>query len=210
MRYERKYRIEGLTAEWVTQIVKTHPASFQLAYPPRQVNNIYFDTPNLDGFKENSAGIPERKKYRLRWYGQSLNELSKPVFEVKIKDRELGYKQSQKLDSTIWTDLKNTLTAVPQLTYLPLQPILVNSYHRSYYLSKDGRFRITIDKDLVFAPFQWNRPVKTTYPSSKPAVILELKYEAEDDDRAQTIFDTLPFRLTKNSKYMEGINMILE
>jgi len=208
LRYERKYRIEGLSAAWITQIVKNHPASFKMAFPPRQVNNIYFDTSDLSGFNQNAAGIAERKKYRLRWYGTNLDQLTKPVFEIKIKDRELGYKKSQKLDNTNWLNLKKALAPVPQLTYLPLHPVLVNSYHRAYYLSQDNHFRITIDRNLCFAPFQWSRSVKTLYPSARPATILELKYAAEDDDRAQFIFDALPFRLTKNSKFMEGMNLL--
>ena len=86
---------------------------------------------------------------------------------------------------------------------------MVNSYKRAYYLSQDKRFRITIDHDLGFAPFQWNIPTNKFYPSPTPAVVLELKYDAKYDDLAQNIFDHLPFRQTKNSKFMEGINLIL-
>ncbi len=86
---------------------------------------------------------------------------------------------------------------------------MINSYQRAYYLSQDKRFRITIDHDLGFAPFLWNTPANKLYPSPTPAVVLELKYDVDHDDLAKDIFDHLPFRQTKNSKFMEGINFIL-
>ena len=198
-----------MNTEWVTQLVRLHPASFREAFPKRRVNNVYFDTPTLDCFKENAAGVAERKKHRLRWYGEQMDFLENPVFEIKIKDRELGYKKSQPLASFQWADLKTNLANVTSLKDLPLQPILINSYQRAYYLSQDRQFRITIDHDLSFAPFQWDKPTPKGYPSPSPAVVLELKYEAEHDELAQNIFDHLPFRQTKNSKFMEGINLIL-
>lgn len=209
MRYERKYRIESLPPAWVRQAILGHPASFRTLFPDRKVNNIYFDNPDLSGFYENAAGIPQRRKHRLRWYGETYENLPSPVFEVKIKDGELGRKEHQKLTSTDWPQLSSCLDQVPQLTYLPLQPVLVNSYHRSYLGSADRRFRITIDWGLSFAPFLWHQAPLHFHFLPDQAVIVELKYEQEDDDRAREIFRYLPFRQTKNSKYVTGINLVM-
>ena len=90
MRYERKYRIEDLRLEMVHQIIKNHPSSFRKIYPDRQVNNIYFDTPNYTTYTENVMGIAQRKKFRVRWYGDRRDTRTKNNLEVKIKDYELG------------------------------------------------------------------------------------------------------------------------
>lgn len=209
MRYERKYRIEGLPAAWIVQSIRQHPASFRLLFPDRQVNNIYFDTPDLSGFNQNVAGVPQRRKHRLRWYGKVSDQLLQPVFETKIKDGELGYKESQRLDDCSWLELKETFKTIPQLQYMPLRPVLVNAYQRAYYGTPDERFRVTIDWQLQFAPFSWQRPAEQLHSLPDEAIVMELKYEAEDDDAAQRIVDFLPFRQTKNSKYTTGINLIM-
>lgn len=209
MRYERKYRIEGLPMAWVQEAIFLHPASFRTLYPERRINNIYFDTPDLSGFYQNTAGVPQRRKHRLRWYGEAREHLPKPVFEVKIKDGELGAKESQKLPDTSWPELKNSFQQIPHLRFLPLRPVLVNAYDRAYYGTPDKKFRITIDWNLQFAPFHWFKPVRHFHFLPDDAIILELKYEAEDDSAAQRIFDFLPFRQTKNSKYVTGINLVM-
>jgi hypothetical protein len=193
----------------VEQVLRQHPASFRPLYPQRQVNNIYFDSPTLDEFYQNVAGTPQRRKHRLRWYGTEATELPDPVFEIKIKDGELGTKESQPLPTTAWTDLKSLFAQLPALTYLPLRPVLVNSYQRTYWRSFDGRFRITIDWDLSFAPFHWSHPSPTTQFLIDTACVLELKYEQEHDSAAKAIFDHLPFRLTKNSKYVMGVSLVM-
>lgn len=209
MRYERKYRIETLPAEWVIQSIRLHPASFKTAFPDRQINNIYFDTPDLQAFNENVMGVQNRTKYRLRWYGQDMETLHKPVFEAKIKDGELGYKKSQALPDSSWDQLGSLFKDITTLHYSAAQPVLVNSYQRSYYLSQDGRFRITVDRQLQYAPFRASTAPKRFYPAATPAVIVEIKYEQADDQLAQAIFDHFPFRQTKNSKFTEGMNTIL-
>jgi hypothetical protein len=209
MRYERKYRIEGLPIPWVEQVLRSHPAGFRTLYPNRRVNNIYFDTAGLDEFYQNVAGNPQRRKHRLRWYGEAKSVLPATVFEIKIKDNELGRKESQHLGDATWSDLRNHFGAAGALKYLPLRPVLVNSYERSYWATANGKFRITLDWDLAFAPFDWNSPPANFHYLPDDAVILELKYEQDHDDEAKAIFDHLPFRLSKNSKYVMGINLVM-
>ncbi len=209
LRYERKYRIEGLPLPWIKQVIIGHPMSFRSHYPDRQVNNIYFDSPDLSAFKENVAGVPERRKHRLRWYGEVATQLPKPVFEIKIKDRELGRKESQVLRSTPWENLPESLANLPAFKEMPLLPVMINAYQRSYFLSSDQRFRITLDWGLRFSPYNASSPPDALFSLPDEAIIMEVKYALEDDDRAQEVFQHLPFRQTKNSKYVTGINLLL-
>lgn len=204
-RYERKYRIEGLTVALVNQLVAQHPAGFRTLYPDRQVNNIYFDTPDFHAFKANVEGVPSRRKWRLRWYGKDLQFLDKSVFEIKIKEGELGRKMSFPQVSSQWTNLPQLFKNLPQKD-LPLQPTLCNIYQRSYLSTADQKFRITIDSKLRFAAYRPQKP--QFHPSPEAAIILELKYEADDSAAAKRILDYIPFRNTKNSKYVSGIEMI--
>jgi len=70
LRYERKYKLDLATPAFVKQVIKMHPASFRKIHPDRQVNNIYFDTIDLTTYKDNVIGIADRKKFRVRWYGE--------------------------------------------------------------------------------------------------------------------------------------------
>ena len=62
LRYERKFRIEGLNWSALQQIIRQHPAAFCKAYPDRQVNNIYFDTPDFQAYHSNVNGAENRRK----------------------------------------------------------------------------------------------------------------------------------------------------
>ena len=84
------------------------------------------------------------------------------------------------------------------------KPTLLNSYQRSYFGTSDGKFRITVDWNLQFYP-PLHQSAFQQQPFVEKQVILELKYKEKQDALAQTIFQYLPFRQTKSSKYVTGI-----
>ena len=71
-RFERKYHIQDLNLHEVEMWVRRSPCLFRECFPPRYINNIYFDTPELDNYHENLGGQAARTKLRLRWYGDYL------------------------------------------------------------------------------------------------------------------------------------------
>ena len=206
MRFERKYRLDNFALAVAEQTVRGHPASFRRLFLDRQVNNLYLDTPGLESFRDNVAGVPNRRKYRLRWY----NEDPQPVLEIKKKENQVGEKEVIPLPDFHWDDWqKNIARLARRLGQPALQPMLLNSYRRSYWGTPDGRFRITIDWNLRFAwpgsapagrPLVWNYRLE--------GLVLELKYDFSADDAAQEIFQYLPFRQTKSSKYVAGVNLL--
>jgi hypothetical protein len=208
-RYERKYKVEHLPLEAVLQAVRLHPASFRPLYSPRWVNNLYFDTPDLTAFQDSAAGAPERRKYRLRWYGRPFEILPEPVLEIKSKQGEVGIKQSIPLAGAPYAlkQPERLLEAARQPLWQgkALQPVLFNSYHRSYWAAAAGRFRLTIDTQLQFGAYQPSAPV--LLPVHSPGIIIELKYAAEEEG-SDFILQQLPFRQTKSSKYMLGVNLL--
>ncbi|MCP4214222.1 MAG: VTC domain-containing protein [bacterium] len=86
---------------------------------------------------------------------------------------------------------------------LTMQPVLMNFYTRWYYRSADRKFRVTIDTDLGFRRLtETGMRLKATDSRS---VILELKYPQESAHMADSITSAFPFRLTRSSKYVSGI-----
>lgn len=208
MRYERKYRLEGVHPEVVRQVLRNHPASFRKTYPDRQINNIYFDTASLIAYQENVDGVPQRRKFRVRWYASQIEEIKNPTLEIKIKDNLLGTKKSYAVDDFSLDDLQalsKTVSNHSELN-LTLLPTLINSYQRSYYESFSGKFRMTIDWNLSYFSLLSARRF-TRYNLSDSASILEIKYEQKYDDIADDIFRFIPFRYSKSSKYVTGMQL---
>jgi len=220
LRHERKFLITDYTASDVEQMLKFHPACFTEIYHPRTVNNIYFDTLGFNSYFGNLEGDTNRTKVRIRWYNNLFGDIQQATLEFKIKMGLLGKKNSYALSpfhldqnfskEQIIQALKteNVPPAVRNLV-LSLQPTLLNSYHRKYFISADKLFRITIDRELVFHQISYNTKSFLNKIANHKAVVLELKYDAQLESEAQQIGNKLPFMMTKNSKYLQGVEAVL-
>jgi len=217
-RYERKFRIEHLNKHEIEQTIKSHSSLFLEIFYERQVNNIYLDTNNLKSYFDNLSGISERVKIRIRWYGSLTKKINNPILEIKIKNNLLGKKIRYPLKPfTLNKDFSvKELHKIFSQSNLPkplkeilktLTPSLLNSYSRKYFISQGKKYRLTIDSKMNF--FNLNKTNNTFLRKYQDtANILELKYSSENDSNAQTISNKFPFRLTKNSKYITGINLL--
>lgn len=210
MRYERKYRIEDQSFAFVKQMIRQHPRGFRTLYPDRMVNNIYLDTPHLQCYHDNVAGVASRRKYRIRWYGDiNATDTHKNQLEIKIKENALGDKKTNSFPAfhlSEWPDL-GALVSQTLSPPLVLRPTLLNTYQRSYFGIPNGKFRITIDQKLGYSPLiQEGGAPAIRY--ADPGIIVEVKYEEEVEKEADEILQYLPFRVTKNSKYVVGMGVI--
>jgi hypothetical protein len=88
-----------------------------------------------------------------------------------------------------------------------LRPSLYNSYLREYWETADKLFRLTLDDNLQFAPLIPQPFVGRQVLNENNVSILELKYEEELDKQADRITQKIPYRRTKNSKYVSGIEL---
>lgn len=218
-RFERKFFVEGLNRYEIETLVEMHPAIFSKAFPQRYVNNIYFDSIHLKSYFDNVHGVKNRLKIRIRWYGELFGHIQSPVLELKIKDGLMGWKDSYPLlpfsfDSNFSIEVLSKVfqeSDIPdQLKFelMSLSPTLLNGYNRKYYLSIDGDFRITIDFDRAFyqiGPYN-NSFCKKVYDDI--SIILELKYAYDQDQFADKISNAFPFRMTKSSKYVSGLDYL--
>jgi len=215
-RFERKYHIQEMSAEVVEHWVLRCPALFHEVFAPRFINNIYLDSPGLAAYFENLNGLADRTKLRIRWYGGLLGPVRKPVLEFKIKRGLVGTKAAYRMKPFAlergfgFEDLRPVLEdpELPEGVRVELahvEPALINRYRRKYFLSADGRYRVTVDSGLEF--YRVHRHdnrflARSTLPDS---TVMELKYSgdiAELDDRITNFF---PFRVTRMSKYVSGL-----
>lgn len=219
-RYEIKYFIENLTKPQLQSHIKLNPAMFKEIFYKRYVNNIYFDSISMKNYYDNTDGATYRSKYRVRWYGDMLGNIERPIFEIKSKCGLVGTKQSfPLLPFKIGDDtFLESFTVSVQNSIIPEElreiikssiPTLLNRYSRQYYLSADKLFRSTIDFDQLFIGIsRENNSFYKRYHDRQNSII-ELKYDKKNSGGAHVITNGFPFRVTKSSKYVRGIEHIL-
>ncbi len=202
-RYEIKYALSGLEGADLSAWIRTHPAVFGRAYPDRIVNNIYLDTMDFAACRDNLAGISHRSKTRIRWYGPPA-KIQDPVIEQKIKVNTLGTKRRYEVEPLVELDalMQYVYEEVPDSAVL--EPVLQNSYHRSYYLSMDGNYRLTVDRGISYNRVQ-NSLLAPELPIRDKRIIIEIKFEAAYIKSWKMISRYIPFRQTKHSKYTTGV-----
>lgn len=215
-RYERKFVVSRLKKENIEQIVKTHPAVFSEIYHERYINNIYLDSHNLMSYVDNNVGKSYRKKVRIRWYGELFGNITYPILEFKLKTGAVGDKHSFPLkpfvlDRNFNIDFLKNLFKISNLPdwvnneILTLEPSLLNRYTRKYFQTIDKDFRLTIDSHLEYHDISRRNNNFIKHDINYINTVVELKYENNKDNRADFISNNLPFRMTKSSKYVNGI-----
>ena len=222
LRFERKFIYKNTRAEDLIQTeILTNPFCFKEVYHRRSINNIYFDDHDLTFYKQNVSGDGEREKYRLRWYNDVFSEIISPTFEIKKKIGEVGDKYSFRMKDTQFSlknsGLKEIQNALQQImkdrnnlilaTKLKsTQPAIFNSYERRYFLSSCKNYRITIDYNMCFY-----NPNTYNFTSSKITsddIVLEFKYALPQDTQSREVSQHFSARLSKNSKYVTGVETV--
>jgi hypothetical protein len=215
-RYERKMTTESSRLHDVLLLIKSHRALFRKQFPNRVINNIYFDTPSLTSYRDHVSGTARREKKRIRWYGSPEDIISNPVLERKIKIGMVGEKLIEPL-TPLKVDLQgpwpipgealseaNTYLHTVHWRLRALQPVVAIRYERYYFVSSDYKYRLTVDKNLEY--FGLSSKGKPQMRSLLPApLIIELKYDREFANDADTISNEFPFRIDRFSKYIFAI-----
>ena len=84
----------------------------------------------------------------------------------------------------------------------------MNRYHRRYYVSRDGKFRLTLDTNMAFHRVGGLTKRLARRRVDHRNVIVELKYGVDEDVAASRVSGFFPFRVTKSSKYVQGIDRV--
>ncbi|HSG67577.1 MAG TPA: polyphosphate polymerase domain-containing protein [Bacteroidales bacterium] len=217
-RYERKFALRSFDFHQVLNMIKHHPDGFREIYSKRQVNNIYLDTLDLKTYFDNVHGNTTRVKVRIRWYGDTFGTVDKPVLELKIKNGLSGKKRSFQLNP-FTLDRNFTIDTLKEALEHPVlpawvkeklsgyRPSLLNSYLRNYFVSSDRKVRITIDEKLTYYRIGARNNSFVQHFQDPGAIIVEMKYDLEASDSASAISQHFPMRMTKSSKYVNGIDI---
>ena len=220
-RYERKFAHTELDEAQIRSILIRNRGMFFEVYPKRYVNNIYLDTPWLEEYDGNVCGGAERKKVRVRWYHALLGPIEDPILEFKFKHGLVGWKDQYPFPpfnfDTSFT--QQGFKALYKLGHFPptireqlewYLPTMVNRYCRSYFATVDEKFRVTIDTDLIFYKVNaLNNQFRVRDVDSR-LIVVEMKYNREFEPLAERISRSFPFRLTRSSKYTDGIERFYE
>jgi len=215
-----KYSINEDAYSWLVDRIMSHPAFFKEIFHKRQINNIYLDSIELDNYHANLRGSPTREKTRIRWYGDTFRIINNPAMEIKRRFGLVGDKLSYPLNPIelsrqyCWhaiVETQKSLANQPNsesqviIDKLSCQvPSILNSYYRRYFLSANGKFRITIDTEIKY--FSTNTRWINSSSVDESQIIMELKFDPADAKEAPGISNYFPFRLARNSKYVNGIN----
>lgn len=209
-RYERKFFLSHLPRQEIELLVRLHPAVFSEIFQPRAINNVYFDSPDLRFYHQTVDGVAERRKYRIRWYGELSTRIKAPVLEVKLRHGLMIRKRC-------WPIEPFTVDALDDAEQGPaeireelrcLRPTLFNRYHRKYFRTADGSVRLTLDWNLAVARPEALSELGYGLTIDRSSVILELKYAVGKNHEAAEIASWFPFRLTRSSKYVRGIDLL--
>ena len=205
-RYELKYVLEPKDVFHLESTLMTHSAGFSKAYEDRVVNNIYFDDHLFSACNDNLSGIADRIKIRYRWYGIETNS-KKGTIEYKIKKNALGSKVHHR---DIPYESLHQLTKIVN-DKMPhsreVTPVIRNQYLRSYYLDVFGHYRLTIDRNVIYAlPSVHDTSNNTAMRDNR--IIVEIKFDKKADANLDSIIRDFPFRLSKHSKYLSGMYML--
>jgi len=215
-RYELKQTYSELFLPELRSWVQMHPAGFREAYPPRWVNSVYFDTPDLDSFNDHIAGVPVRRKLRYRWYGENLNVAQNGQVEVKNKSESAGWKLIEKvapdliLEDNNWARFMDQIrletSGVIKELLSVTHPVLLTVYYREYYVSADQLVRLTIDSRMKgYDQYLTACPNLNFCQPGDEQVILELKSEVSKLSELTDVLSHFPVRSSRYSKYVTNI-----
>lgn len=219
LRYERKFSLNSFRRNFVIHQIKSSKLRFYEHHQQRFVNSIYLDTDNLRSYKQNIDGLKNREKFRIRWYGEFLIN-GNIALEIKKKNNDLGKKIIFPLKNELNINLKqnfniNRINNILSQSDLPknieiilkqLKPKLLIRYRRAYFISKIYPIRITLDDMINYKKIGNNLNFSNLFEKENKQLIVELKYPPNLSPQAFNNFLDLPFRLSRNSKYVEGFN----
>lgn len=215
-RYEVKFISYDTRRNDFLYWLKDSKFGFKKAYSDKQINNIYFDTRNLDMLNENIAGISQRKKVRYRWYGENEGP-TKGNLEIKNKRNNLGWKDVYHValgpykKGSNWTDVIVSIKKqVPERAIAHLNictdPVLINRYYREYYESADRKLRVTIDRNQEFYKQHSFININFTYKKHTPNLMtVEMKCNYQERERASELLRNIPLRYSRYSKFVNGM-----
>ena len=218
-RYEIKFIAYDHQYALLQNWIKLNNLNFYREYKPRLVNNIYFDSFDLNSYSSNIYGDSSRIKLRYRWY-DSFKEKNLGKFEIKFKRNLYGWKKKFNIPDIIISDkitwkninklINNNLPQKYQYYFKENSvPQIINQYHRDYFISNDKKIRVTVDKDhYVFDQRHYQFPNLKKKTLAQRFLVMEFKFNRNTINEISSLIKDVPIRSSRNSKYVNSIRAI--
>lgn len=179
------------------------------------VRSVYFDNYRNKALREKLDGVPQREKFRVRWYNDDLTYI---VLEKKSKYNDLCRKTSASLTA----EEANRLLTSPGTWMLShpaelvrelyckmqtqqLRPRVQVSYRREPYVFPAGNVRVTLDSHIRSSLFRSDltlRPLPDISAVDTAGTrILEVKYDDFLPELVADLLQTGTLRRQSFSKY---------
>ena len=138
------------------------------------------------------------------------------ALELKCKRNRLGWKKrfpvaALRLRPDSWPEVVAALReqapdeARPWLDSYA-RPVLINRYHRRYFVTACGRVRMTLDTEqCVYDQVLSASPNLTACANLPEVIILEIKGAVEHHLAVSEVIQGIPMRAGRHSKYVVGL-----
>ena len=182
---------------------------FNQVFIKRNVNSIYFDDANLSSIIENLDGVMNKRKYRVRWYGDK-ELIEKCSLEVKEKKGFVCRKLVKpiNLDKKIYFNHEGINEIREKILKLidykiNLIPILSTHYEREYFLSSlNNQIRATLDHNISSHLIIKNPNL--IFKKNFGDYIYEMKYSKKCENLVRNNLSNFGNRYSKSSKYVNS------
>ena len=214
-RYEIKFVLDNARLSDAMQWLYNETTAIK-TYDNRKVNSIYFDDVGFSSVRDNLAGISQRNKLRLRWYGEQKHTL--PIFEVKTKNGRLGCKTTYPIQSIENSLMKLNIDKITSKCISGLEeqnivfdehlvPTLQVNYEREYYETHEG-IRITIDQNIQFSDTQLHTTLDENNSFPYPFKVMEIKFKPSMKNTVAKLIKPLHITPKRHSKYLVGLAVL--
>ena len=85
----------------------------------------------------------------------------------------------------------------------------INQYKREYYENYNGKLRVTVDTSHKIYDQRFYKKVNLTNKALiQKYIIVEFKFDRKDNHLSKIMLKTLPFRISRSSKYINSIRSV--
>lgn len=151
----------------------------------------------MDCFNDSEEGIVPRKKFRLRWYGNT-SFIPKYSF-LEVKTTYDNYK-TKEVKNFKFESIKKVLDYFNLVYKANLNPMCVVSYQRIYYKNIFNE-RFTYDYNLEY------KDIKSTVSVKSKDTIFEIKFNSNDLKKFSSVIGD---KMIRFSKYNDAILKLKE
>lgn len=191
LRHELKYPIDMLQYQVLQKKMDTllKPDPYMGAKKQYNIRNLYFDDFWESAYHQKEAGVPNRKKYRIRIYNHSdavikFERKTKISHHILKESTRISRADAEQIISGNYNFLAHTQNNLLKAFLMEhrcksMRPAVVVEYDREAYVHPVGKVRITFDTGLrtsLGAVSFFDSELCTMTIQSAPSIILEIKY----------------------------------